>query len=367
MQGGGASKDTWVLSEEPVEEVSLLQGSQTPMELRRVGNNLPSRLADNFFWLGRYSERIDAAARVLRAALLRFSPESGGSALQQLLPLLKTLEAQDQIPVGAASVERSVEALEGDFLEALCGTKRPGSLRHLAARVVRLAMLVRDRTSNDVWRALSQLEEAVSLEMSDWSAGDAIGLLNRVLLLSASFKGIARENMTRAQGWRFLDMGQRVERSVALCTFLAEALVCPDAAYPSQLESVLEVADSTLTYRSRYNLLPNLMAVYDLVLLDDTNPRSLLFQLREIEEHLSHLPKKGSGALPAAEERLLIQMLSRVRLLDPRELGMPSVEIAETQTAKLLECVLESMPRLSEILAVTHFEHSRISRTSANT
>ncbi len=366
MQGGGASKDTWVLSDEPVDEVSLLQGSQTSVELRRVGNNLPSRLADNFFWLGRYTERIDAAARVLRAALLRFSPESGGSALQQLLPLLKTLEAQDQIPAGSASTERSVEALEGDFIEALCSTKRPGSLRQLAARVVRLAMLVRDRTSNDVWRALSQLEEAVCVEMSAWSAGEAIGLLNRVLLLSASFKGIARENMTRAQGWRFLDMGQRVERAVALCTFLCESLASPDAHNPSQLESVLEVADSTLTYRSRYNLLPNLMAVYDLVLLDDTNPRSLLFQLRQLEKHLTHLPKKGTGAVPAPEERLLIQMLSDLRLLDPRELGAPSSELASSETARLLAFVLESMPRLSEILAVTHFEHSHISRTSAN-
>jgi uncharacterized circularly permuted ATP-grasp superfamily protein/uncharacterized alpha-E superfamily protein len=366
MQGGGASKDTWVLSDEPVEELSLLRGSQTSLELRRVGNNLPSRLADNFFWLGRYTERIDAAARVLRAALLRFSPESGGSALEQLLPLLKTLEQQDQIPVGSASVERSVEALEGDFIEALCSPKRPGSLRQLAARVVRLAMLVRDRTSNDVWRALSQLEEAVGVEMSAWSAGEAIGLLNRVLLLSASFKGIARENMTRAQGWRFLDMGQRVERAVALCTFLRESLSSADAQNPSQLESVLEVADSTLTYRSRYNLLPNLVAVYDLVLLDDTNPRSLLFQLRQLEKHLAHLPKKGVGALPAPEERLLIEMLSKLRLLDPRELGDPSANLASSETAVLLEFLLASMPRISEILAVTHFEHSRISRTSAN-
>jgi uncharacterized circularly permuted ATP-grasp superfamily protein/uncharacterized alpha-E superfamily protein len=366
MQGGGASKDTWVLSDEPVEELSLLRGSQTSLELRRVGNNLPSRLADNFFWLGRYTERIDAAARVLRAALLRFSPESGGSALEQLLPLLKTLEQQDQIPVGSASVERSVEALEGDFIEALCSPKRPGSLRQLAARVVRLAMLVRDRTSNDVWRALSQLEEAVGVEMSAWSAGEAIGLLNRVLLLSASFKGIARENMTRAQGWRFLDMGQRVERAVALCTFLRESLSSADAQNPSQLESVLEVADSTLTYRSRYNLLPNLVAVYDLVLLDDTNPRSLLFQLRQLEKHLAHLPKKGVGALPAPEERLLIEMLSKLRLLDPRELGDTSAKLASSETAVLLEFVLASMPRISEILAVTHFEHSRISRTSAN-
>ena len=369
MQDGSTSKDTWVLSEQPVEEVTLLQRADSRMELRRVGNNLPSRLADNFFWLGRYTERLDAAARTLRAALLRFSPETGGSELEQLRPLLRTLEAQDQIPAGSSAQERSVEALEGDFMEALYSQvpARAGSLRNLAARVVRLAMLVRDRTSNDLWRALSQLEESVSHEMSSWSAGEAIGLLNRVLLLSASFKGIVRENMTRAQGWRFLDMGQRMERALSLCTFLRETLVSAESGHPSLLESVLEMADSTLTYRSRYNLLPNLMAVYDLVLLDDTNPRSLLFQLEQLEKHLARLPRRstGSGGRVSREQRVLMQMLNATRLLDAHELGVNHACLERSETAKLLQLVLTGVPQLSEILAVTFFEHSHISRTHA--
>jgi len=365
MQDGGSSKDAWVLSHEPVDEITLLQGADSPIELRRVGNNLPSRLADNFFWIGRYTERVDAAARTLRAALLRFSPESGGSELEQLLPLLRTLEAQDQIPVGAASEERSVEELEADFMEALYSSARPASLRSLSARVVRLAMLVRDRTSNDLWRALSQLEEALAGEMTSWSAGEAIGLLNRVLLLCSAFKGIVRENMTRAQGWRFLDMGLRVERAMSLCTFLREALLSPDADHPSLLESVLELSDSTITYRSRYNLLPNLMAVYDLVLLDDTNPRSLIFQLLQLEKHLERLPRKGPAALPMPQERWLTKMLTVAKLLDPHELSVPGTVFAKTETAHLLDFVLESLPKLSELLSVTYFEHSNISRTHA--
>src|SRR5204863_6793441 len=97
MQRGGASKDTWVLSDRPVEGVTTLLQSGLGVELRRVGNNLPSRMADIFFWLGRYAERADAAARLLRSALLRFSPESAGSAMPVLLPLLEALEAQGQL------------------------------------------------------------------------------------------------------------------------------------------------------------------------------------------------------------------------------------------------------------------------------
>ena len=377
MQDGAASKDTWVLSEDPVDEVSLLQGSLTPVELRRVGNNLPCRLADNFFWLGRYTERIDAAARVLRATLLRFNTESGAG-LEHLLPLLRILAVQEQIPKESAAADRSIEALEGDFLEAIVGgagapgtpgssavSLRSGTLRQLAGRVVRLAMLVRDRTSNDLWRALSQLEEAVAEGMPNWSVGEAIALLNRVLLLSSALKGIVHENMTRAQGWRFLDMGQRVERAMALCTSLREMLLLGEAANPSQLEVVLELADSTLTYRSRYNLLPNLSAVYDLVLLDDTNPRSLLYQLLQLEKHSRRLPTSEAQALPSAAERLLIKLLGEVRLLDPRELGSPDLLPHGSQTARVVDTVLEVLPRFSEAISVTHFEHSRISRTGS--
>jgi uncharacterized alpha-E superfamily protein len=117
-------------------------------------------------------------------------------------------------------------------------------------------------------------------------------VINRMLLGVFAFHGISRENMTRAQAWRFLDMGRRIERSLYLCTFLERALESANADDPSALEAVLEFADSTLTYRSRYNLLPEITPVYDLVLLDDTNPRSLLHQLNYLAKHFDRLPTR---------------------------------------------------------------------------
>jgi uncharacterized alpha-E superfamily protein len=360
MQEGGASKDVWVLGEAPVEEVTLLQSSDAPVDLRRVGNNLPSRLADNFFWLGRYAERLDAAARTLRATLLRFSPESGGSGAGLLTPLLRTLEFQEQIPFRERGAVVPAEALEQDFAEAIWGAQRGGSLRALSQKLVHLAMLVRDRTSNDLWRALSGLEAAVQ-EPQPWAVGEAIGVLNRALMLAASFKGIAQENMTRSQGWRFMDIGQRTERALALSGFLRHALLSPEARHPSLLESVLEVADSTITYRSRYNLLPHAMAVYDLVILDDTNPRSVLFQLNQLQRHFEKLPGHGVHPLPGPDDRLLLETATRVRLLDPRELGEKRAHFADSETLRTLDFVLKTLPQISEILAVNYFSHSRIS------
>ncbi len=367
MQHGGTSKDTWVLSDKPVEEMTLLQGTGRNVELRRVGNNLPSRLADDFCWLGRYAERLDASARLLRSTLSRFNPERTGSSMPHLVPFLQALEKQGLLNTEHPQWSQNSEALEAELLASIFDRTRPGSLRHLAARVEQLAMLIRDRTSNDVWRVLGQLEECVTAPANGrpMLTGDALPVLNRLILLIASFYGLARENMTRAQGWRFIDIGQRIERSIYLCTFLDCALRSPEANNPSVLEAVLEYADSTLTYRSRYTLIPNIAAVYDIVLLDGTNPRSLLFQLLQLEKHFDRLPKEHQGALPSAGQRILIGSVARVRLLDPRELVHPHGPWHEGETGKVIRAVSASLPELSDGIAVNYFAHSTISRASS--
>jgi uncharacterized alpha-E superfamily protein len=196
-------------------------------------------------------------------------------------------------------------------------------------------------------------------------AGDAIPVLNRLILMMASFYGLARENMTRAQGWRFIDIGQRIERSIYLCTFLDSALRSPEADNPSVLEAVLEYADSTLTYRSRYSLVPNIAAVYDIVLLDGTNPRSLLFQLLQLEKHFDRLPKEHQGALPSTGQRVLIGSVARVRLLDPRELVHSKGPWHEGETGRVVRAIAASLPELSDAITVNYFAHSTISRAAS--
>jgi uncharacterized circularly permuted ATP-grasp superfamily protein/uncharacterized alpha-E superfamily protein len=367
LQHGGATKDTWVLADGPIEEVTLLNSSSDTIELRRVGNNLPSRLADNFFWLGRYADRSDSTARLLRSLLTRFSPENAGASFSLIQPMLQTLARQGQISGDTSRLNslHKLETTEAELLKAISDPKRRGSLRALSLELQRLAVLVRDRTSHDLWRVLAQLGEILSNSdnRSPLSIGDGVEMLNRILLHLAALHGMARENMTRAQGWRFLDMGLRLERGVHLCTFLDHALRSREADNPSVLETILEVADSTLTYRSRYNLLPNIAAVYDLVLLDDTNPRSLLFQLNQLIKHFERLPRERESALPSPGQRLLLDCLTRLRLVDPRSLLRRSGNWHHTSVGAIVTRILRDLPRLSEAIAVSYFEHSSISRT----
>src|SRR5947207_5235801 len=324
-------------------------------------------MADNFFWLGRYAERADGTARMLRSALLRISPESPGSALPVLTPILNALAAQKQI-AGAKErpeLRQNVEALEAELLAAIFDPARPGSLRYLADHLHKLAMILRHRTSNDLWRTLSKLADLLRRPAASEAllAADAVGGLNQTLLGLAAFQGLARENMTRAQGWRFVDMGYRIERALYVSTFLDAALHSPEADNPSVLEAVLEVCDSTITYRSRYNLLPHISAVYDLVLLDDTNPRSILFQLSQLVKHLERLPRERESALPSPSERILLECLTRLRLTDPHTLANVETGCQAAQTAKVVQLIAREMPRLSDAISASYFAHSSIART----
>ncbi len=363
MRQNWTSKDVWVVSDKPVEQVSLLPPADRSVELRRVGNNLPSRLADDFYWLGRYLERAGATARLLRSVLIRMTPEGVPEQESLLAPLLEVLESEGQLLRGRT--QDAPETLEVELRAAIFDSQRPGSLRSIATHLFRLGMLVRDRTSNDVWRALSQIEApfAQAGQHSLLLGGEVVRTLNTLLLNLAALHGLARENMTRAQGWRFLDMGCRVERALSLASFLTHSLRSPEADNPSALELVLEIADSSITYRSRYSVLPNLAAVYDLVLMDDTNPRSMRFQFDQLHKHYERLPLVRESALPDPAYRVLIDCAARLRLLDPRELNELEGRWGDSDTARVLRYVLRRLPRFSDALAAGYFAHSLISRT----
>jgi len=366
MQRGSSSKDTWIPSATAGAGLSLLQNLGQSVELRRTGNNLPSRLADNFFWLGRYSERADATARLLRTSLRLFNPERATGAQPLLAPLLQTLESQGQLPGISSKPElrQNAEAFEAELLAAIFDPVRAGSLRQTADQLQRLAMLVRDRTSNDMWRVLSQLNDRLSTPTASMVmlAGDAVGVLNQTLLGLAAFHGLARENMTRAQAWRFLDMGLRLERAVYLGTLLDATLQSPEAENPSLLEAVLEVVDCSITFRSRYNLVATVPAVFDLVLLDDKNPRSVLFQINQLAKHFEKLPQEREDA-PGSGKHVLAKCAARLNQTDARELASSRESWAESELSATIKETLRMMPEISNAIAANYFAHSTISRT----
>jgi uncharacterized circularly permuted ATP-grasp superfamily protein/uncharacterized alpha-E superfamily protein len=370
MQKGGSSKDTWVLSEGPVENVTLLSTTRTSVELRRTGHNLGSRVANHLYWLGRYAERAESTARLLRSTLLRCSPESGMSETPLLLPLLealKSLGVLEDVP-DAAVLASQQEQLEARLLEAVFDANHPASIRSSVEHIQRIGVLLRDRISVDTWRIISQLSDALETYDNTPSItpmSDALNVLTRIILELASFHGLAKENMTRAQGWMFLDIGHRLERTTYICQLLRAGLLSADAENPSLLEAILEVGDSTITYRNRYSLLPQLAAVYDLLMLDEQNPRGLRFQFERIRQQFEHLPHEQSSALLTPAMRVFLENSTRLQLCDPTELArVEPGQWAQTSVAKLLTQLIEAMPQLNDALTAGYFAHSVIHSSS---
>lgn len=306
------SKDIWILSEQPVAPFSLMSSLQT-VEVFKRGSDLPSRVADHLLWLGRYLERAEGLVRLLRSVYRRLAGEARPADIPELPFLLNLLRAEETIPPvadGSDPIPRYRE-LAGHLNDALFAGERPGSVVAILKRVQGAAKNVRDRLSLDSWRVINHLEG-----FSDASANDPLELLDETLFTLSAFSGLAMESMTRGLGWRFMDMGRRVERAIHQTHLIRIGLplVCEESR--SALEALLEVADSIMTYRARYRTAFQLAPVLDLLVMDESNPKSLAFQCSQIALHVDALPRSDERRFATAEERLALKMLTAVRLLD---------------------------------------------------
>ncbi len=290
MQRGGHSKDAWVLWDSPVDTFSLLRPRDEPVELRRIPRVVPSRVADNTFWLGRYVERAENMARILRSMLPRVrraEPTHLGSLLR-LHACLATRHSK--LPKRKQS---TFPALEKELLSLVTDHERGDSLPAMLHEVSRVGGNVRERLSADMMLLINQLRDAMQ-GVSGTQLWDSSASLTSCLELLSAFSGMERENINRGSGWLFMSIGRRLERAVYLTRELREITRPLAAENWSYLECLLEVADSTMTYRTRYYTTLQPVAVLDVLMADETNPRSLDFQL----EHLAELYEKIPDASP---------------------------------------------------------------------
>ena len=340
QSSGGASKDIWVRARGPVPEVSLLPDEGAPLDLRRGGIDLPSRVADGLFWLGRYAERLEDGARLVRAALLHQLDE--GRALATWRALLASH--------GLAEADGDDDDDERHLIAAAARL----DATHTSLR--RNAAGVRDRLSDDTWRAIATLGRHVQ-PLPDERADACLGRLDQLVLACAALSGMGSENTTRGPGWMFLDLGRRIERAHATCELIQAA--CPrrrgDGLARASLAALLRAADSAITYRSRYLATVQAAPVVDLLVTDASNPRSVAFQAERIEQLVASLPHEAARALPATAERLAIRLNAAVRLADPLALCRDD-DGGETLHA-FLGSLADDLAQLTEALTTAYLTH----------
>ena len=373
MQHGGGSKDTWVLSHQPVDTFTLRRPRDLPVELHRgTSSDLPSRAAEHLFWLGRYAERCEHLARVLRCILVRMTAESwapetaGWNSLMKLYECLESpysrLAADD--PQGHLDQQGD---LEKEILSLIFEEQRGDSLHANLTRATRAAAQVRDRLSSDLLRIVSQLSSlARASDRVAWgyvSAGDALAVLNSCILSLAALRGIESGNITRGPGWHFLNIGRHVERSLQLIDVLRSIVVPVDPENWPSLEMLLEVADSAITYRSRYFTAMQAAPVVDLLMNDEANPRSLAFQLKDLAEHCAALSAMPSGTgWPIVQQRQMEAAAERLLTADVELLCEARTGNKRSRLDVLLEDLGTALPAFSQAIAITYFNHAEMER-----
>lgn len=353
MQRGGGSKDTWVLADAAVSEFSLLPAGGR-VALTRSGGDLPSRAADNLFWLGRYAERAEGLTRLLRGIVVRLTERPGLVDSPELPSLMRALAAQadPKWPRAAGTEDPLSRVFPVVFAQA-----DPNSLMSVVRSVRHVASVVRDLISLDMWRVVSMLGESTPGDAP--TPADVLDLLNRTVITLAAFGGLASESMTRGEGWRFLDMGRKLERSLHIIRLLRATLVNPAAHEGPVLDAVLEIVDSGMTYRRRYLSSLRAEAVLDLVVEDETNPRSLATQLAALVDDVDHLPRSAAGRSP--EQRFALAALGSVRLAEPERLAVVE-EGTRPALRDLLTHVSGWLPILSDAITQQYLSHLQTSR-----
>lgn len=354
MQRGGASKDTWVLGERPARGEQWQASRPLGVaDLVRADPYLPSRVVENLFWFGRYCERCDASARLLRILLGRYLDGDSPQALEAAVQLAEALELLPQ--EGSLDTRLRMALLD------------PGwgfSLRASLQRLQWAAGQVRGKLSRENWQALSELQrEAQRLDDLSADFTELLDFLNRLILSMAALSGFALDDMTRDEGWRFLLTGRRIERLHALSSSLAGFLRGPAASDQAGLEWLLELANSSITYRSRYLAVAQLVPALDLLLLDEQNPHGVLFQLRSLLRSLERLRCPAEAGLVGLAERLTHFDL---RSLEDSLFGESSLHAVLEGLATLLEQIAEGAEIAAERLALRHFAHVDISQQTVS-
>jgi len=253
--------------------------------------------------------------------------------------------------------------LESEFIREMIGDERGEDLRGTVANVHRLARVLRDTVSTDAWRILREIYRTVSSFKPGLTepAASALELLDNLIMTLAAFVGLASDSMTRGQAWRFLHIGRRIERISFISRFLRDTLV-EGGADPVLLEAILEITDSSLTYRRRYltHLEPH--AIADLLLADEGNPRSVAFQLAQIDQHLAALPHDKSYPDGNHDQRVLLKLRTSIQLADFFELFSAPANHRRDKFDALLAEILDQVGQLSEAIAQLYFSHALVSR-----
>lgn len=361
-----AAKDVWIrTSPRATTEATLVESTDqrsVPAVSSPTHDISSPRVLSDLFWVGRYAERAEHTARLLTITRERFHEfrhrwsGEAGVCVPVLLATLGTLTGTDTGDIGdhaemVATAPTTLWSLTAD-------RHRPGSLAQTVERLGLAARAVRDQMSNDTWRVLSGVERALlnapdaPPDSRDEGEAYLAGAGSQTLAGMLALSGVMAESMVHDVGWTLLDIGKRLERALALTALLSATLgeVRSPEAEQTVIESTLVVCESLVIYRRRNPGTISVPGIAELVLFDATNPRSLIFALHLIREHLRSLPGSSGSSRP---QRLVDDIVRRLRRTEPADLADISIG-RRADLVTLLDTVHDDLRTLAGAITTAH-------------
>jgi len=363
MLAGSPSKDTWITATEPERAVHLdakpeiIRGHQPPTPV-----SLPTRVVENLYWMGRYSERADGSLRLLRTVFVLLNGEEpiSPNARRILLEAVTLITGTEPGFMGAP--QALLDNPDDELLQVVRDSQRAGSIKSTVHSLLSSADESKELLSTDTMRVITDMRDALEVLDLNLAAGLTSAPeeeLDPLVTALSALAGLMQESMIRGMGWRFMELGKRIERALQTIATL-RCLVTPvtdEADQSTLLKALLMSMEVLITYRQRGRERRGMELGAELVMMESSNPRSLLFQLTTLQHHLTELPR--AGALNDdldEEERALLEAVTSLKLS-----RLPQLLETTTDKREDLDNLLLQLEKLLEYfnrtLSDKHFDH----------
>jgi len=351
LESDVGEKDIWVLSERPVAHFSLLAPADQAITPSRAGGDLPSRAAENLFRLGRDLSASNMMARIARGIAVRLSDESWTEMPE--LPWILKAGLSDE------SLARMAQDPENALRYFILRKDNKNGMQCVLTEIRDLAVQLRDRISEDLWLYLNGF--GIAEMPAGAGAAALLPYLKAVLSDSAAVAGLAADSMTRGHEWRFLEIGRQIEcaiRTLQLIKNLLSQAPAEEIANLRLLQAVLEIGDGLMTYHRRYGGRLQVVPVLDLLLSDESNPRSVAYQIARLREETEHLPGNLQGEAAFSPLDLeLMRVLTDLRLANIESLA-DTVGYNRENLTKLVDEQIKNVERIAEIISRLYLNHA---------
>lgn len=357
-QRGSVSKDTWVLASEPEKQISLRPVDVQPTQ--ESSSELPSRVVENLFWIGRYAERAESALRLLRTVFIQTNKtEKLPDAVERTL-LCAVTHVTSTYPGFTSLQPALLKNPEPEMIAIILDPNRMGSVANNLTSMINSAEQVKEQLSSDTQRVINDIGDELeqlktSLEPSSLSAlEDALAPMITTLL---AFAGLIHESMTRGNGWHFMEMGRRLERALQIISSL-RSLLCARFDEIEQeilIESSLMCGEALIPYRRRYQNGIRIEQGLEMIMLNPKNPRSLIYQLSQLEKHFAELPDDREAF--SAEHKFLLEATTALKLSDVKQLAKAESGI-RTDLDQLLSRLQYLIINAAKTVGQRYFDHA---------